>query len=94
LERAEWFRCFGVHDTEAATVVASDISRAQLFQSLQAAPHPSLSYRPAVNIYEVLSDIRVPAGISLANPAFGPGGGTQFYIGDYLKYLNTAGKIK
>ncbi|HRT88362.1 MAG TPA: RHS repeat-associated core domain-containing protein [Anaerohalosphaeraceae bacterium] len=80
--------------TDAATVIASDISRANLFQSLQAAPNPLRGYRPAVSMYQVMSDIRVPTGISLANPAFGPGGGTQFYIGNYLKYLRTAGDIE
>ncbi len=73
--------------TDAATVIASGGSRTSLFQSLQVAPNPLRGYRPAVNMYQVMSDIRVPTGAALSNPALGPGGGTQFFISNYSQRL-------
>jgi len=73
--------------TDAATVVGSGGSRAALFQSLQAAPNPLLGYRPAVSMYEVLQDIRVPAGTALGNPGLGVGGSNQFFIWNYANQL-------
>jgi hypothetical protein len=79
--------------TDAATVVGSGGSRTTLFQSLQAAPSATYGYRPAMRMYEVMSDIRVPAGTALNNPALGPGGGGQFYFRNYSSYLRGLGRI-
>lgn len=73
--------------TDATILIGSGGSRTTLFQSLQVRPHPTLGYRPTMRAYEVISDIRVPTGSTLNNPALGPGGGAQFYIGNYSKYL-------
>jgi RHS repeat-associated protein len=62
--------------TDAATVVASGGSRTTLFRSIQVAPSiRSGGYRPAVGVYQVMADIRVPAGVTVANPRLGAGVG-------------------
>jgi filamentous hemagglutinin len=73
--------------TDAATILGSGGSRTALFQSLQAAPSPLLGYRPAVSMYEVLQDIRVPTGTALGNPGLGAGGANQFFIWNYANQL-------
>ena len=73
--------------TDAATVVASGGSRAKLFQSVQAAPNPLAGYRPAMSMYRVTSDVRVPRGTALANPGLGIGGGNQLFIRNYARHL-------
>jgi len=79
--------------TDAAAVVGSGGSRATFFQSMQSAAHPVFGYRPAVSMYEVMSDMRVPMGTTLNNPALGPGGATQFFIRNYSQSLRDVGFI-
>jgi hypothetical protein len=80
--------------TDWDTVVASKFSRTALAQSLQVMPNPSLGYRPAVGIYKVLKDVRVPGSSVIANPKYGPGLGSEFFIGPYQQYLEQTGFIR
>ncbi len=73
--------------TDFATVRASGLNAQSLFESTQVAPHPVYGYRPAVQAYRVTSELSVPGGSALNNPAFGTGGGTQFYLPNYNKVL-------
>jgi filamentous hemagglutinin len=73
--------------TDFGTVRASGLNAQSLFESTQVAPHPVYGYRPAVQAYRVTSELTVPGGSALNNPAFGAGGGTQFFIPNYNKAL-------
>ena len=79
--------------TDAATLEAAQGSRSTLFQSLQVAPHPEFGYRPMVGEYEVVDDMAVPSGAVLANPAYGPGEGSQFFISKYSTSLRLLRQI-
>jgi YD repeat-containing protein len=69
--------------TNAATISSSTGSRRALWESLQVRANPELGYRPMVGEYEVIRDIRVPFGTASANPSYGAGGATQFFVRDY-----------
>ena len=71
--------------TNASAVVDSGVNASNLFGTLQVAPDAAVGFRPAMGIYEVTSDIDVPTSLTMANPQFGPGGATQFYITDWGK---------
>jgi RHS repeat-associated protein len=73
--------------TSEQTLASSGLSRESLFQSLQVKPHPVFGYRPQMGVYEVVSDIAVPSGVVRANPALGPGEGTQYFIQGYASKL-------
>jgi RHS repeat-associated protein len=66
-----------------ATVRASELNAQSLFESLQVAPHPVYGYRPRIQAYRVSTEITVPGGRALNNPAFGSGGGGQYFIPNY-----------
>jgi hypothetical protein len=66
--------------TDEATLQSSGASQQSLWDSLQVRPNPTFGPRTSVTAYEVLEDIRVPAGQALNNPDFGGGGGSQFYL--------------
>lgn len=74
--------------TDFATVKASGLNAESLFKSLQVAPHPVYGYRPGVQAYRLNQSIRIPAGQTLANPQLGTGGGNQFFIRNFGKYLD------
>ena len=46
-----------------------------------------------MGVYQVTSEINVPAGTVSANPALGPGGATQFFIKDFQSQLNLIDKV-
>lgn len=46
-----------------------------------------------MGVYEVMSDIKVPSGQVMANPALGTGGATQYFIKDYRSQLKLLDKI-
>jgi len=58
-----------------------------LSQALQVKPHDIYGYRPDVTGYRVMQNVSVPSGQALANPAFGSGAGTQYFIPNPEKYL-------
>jgi filamentous hemagglutinin len=66
--------------TDLATVKASGLNAQALFDSLQVAPHPVYGFRPAVQAYRIVTEINIPAGRALSNPAYGGGGGVQYFI--------------
>ncbi|MBL0166275.1 MAG: hypothetical protein IPP85_03640 [Propionivibrio sp.] len=79
------------YTTEGA-LTSAGLGRESLFQSLQVTPHPVFGYRPQMGVYELTSDLSIPSGIVRANPTFGSGGATQYFIRDYnnqLRLLNT-----
>lgn len=79
------------YTTEGA-LTSAGLGRESLFQSLQVTPHPVFGFRPQMGVYEVTSDLSIPSGIVRANPTFGSGGATQYFIRDYnnqLRLLNT-----
>ena len=78
--QTEWY-------TDLASLEASGYSRSKLFQGLQVKPNPVQGYRPQVGVYEVLEDVVVAEGITLANPQFGIGGYHQFFVEQYKKVL-------
>lgn len=57
--------------TDLNSVLESNMSRSDLFQGLQSAPHRKLGYRPRVESYTVIEDISVPTGRTSANPQYG-----------------------
>ncbi|SIT35880.1 Filamentous hemagglutinin family outer membrane protein [Paraburkholderia ribeironis] len=80
------------YTTEQA-LIDSGYSKTSLFQSLQVSPHPEFGYRPQMGVYQVTSDINVPAGTVSANPALGSGGATQFFIKNFQSQLNLIDKV-
>lgn len=77
--------------TDLDSVLQSNLSRSDLFQGLQAAPHTELGYRPRIGLYTVTEDISVPAGKTLSNPQFGSGGYQQYVIEDFNSFLRYNG---
>ena len=78
--------------TTGQAVTNAGLSSETLFQSLQVSPHPVFGYRPQMGVYEVTRDLTVPTGIVRANPAFGSGGATQYFIRNYgteLRLIDT-----
>ncbi|HYU34352.1 MAG TPA: Ig-like domain-containing protein [Thermoanaerobaculia bacterium] len=69
------------------TVKESGLRAKPLFESLQVAPHSVYGYRPQVQAYRLVRDLRVASGAATANPALGAGGGTQFFVPRYDKVL-------
>jgi hypothetical protein len=49
----------------------------------QVQPHPALGYRGGVTAFEVTQDVEAATGTVNANPQYGIGGFTQFYIPSY-----------
>ena len=79
--------------TDAATLEASQGSRASLFQSLQVQAHPEFGYRSIMGEYEVTQSMRVPSGTALANPVHGVGGGNQYFIQNYGNSLRLVRQV-
>ena len=65
-------------------VIGANFDATKIFQGLQVAPRNGI-YRPAMKAYEVLEDTEVAMGRALANPQYGEGGFTQYYISDFKK---------
>ena len=77
--------------TDLDSVLQSNLSRSDLFQGLQSAPHSELGYRPRLGSYTVTEDISVSAGRTLANPQYGSGGYKQYVIEDFNNFLRYNG---
>jgi len=60
---------------------------------LQIREHDIFGYRPDVTGYRVLQNFDVMQGRALANPQFGAGGGSQFLIQNFEKYLEPISTI-
>jgi hypothetical protein len=79
--------------TDLPTLQAVRFDMLSVSKALQVRPHPVYGYRPDVTGYRVTQDITVPGGTTVANPWYGPGGGTQFFIRDSEKYLEPISTI-
>jgi RHS repeat-associated protein len=66
--------------TDFTTVYSTKLKFSDLWGSLQVRAHPLWGPRKGVNAYRILEDIRVPMGKAIANPQYGMGGGTQFFL--------------
>lgn len=78
--------------TDLKTLQAVQFDAVSVSEALQVRPHSIYGYRPDITGYRVTQDITVPSGATAANPAFGPGGGNQFFIrnqGNYLEPIST-----
>ncbi len=73
--------------TDFPTVQGSLLDSASLSQRLQVRPHDIYGYRPDITGFRVTQDVFVPSGQAVANPAFGTGNGTQFFIRNNERYL-------
>lgn len=70
--------------TTTADIMSTGTDATKIFTGLQVAiPEGYNSYRPGMTMYRVPYDMNVAVSQSLANPQYGPGGLTQFYIPDY-----------
>jgi hypothetical protein len=79
--------------TDLPTLQAVRFDMLSVSKALQIRAHPVYGYRPDVTGYRVTQDITVPGGTAVANPWYGPGGGTQFFIRDSEKYLEPISTI-
>lgn len=79
--------------SNASTLNAAGNSRVSFFESLQVKPHAQFGYRPKIGEYEVVKDMTVPFGTAQANPSFGSGGGSQFFVDDYASSLRLLREI-
>jgi hypothetical protein len=70
-----------------ATASRSALGSETLWKSLQVAPHPHYGYRMKMQAYRVLEDLEIPMGPTINNPQLGAGGGFQYYIWDFHRYL-------
>lgn len=78
--------------TDLPTLQAVQFDTLSASEALQVRPHSVYGYRPDVTGYRVTQDITIPSGTTAANPWYGPGGGTQFFIrdsGNYLEPIST-----
>ena len=73
--------------TSLETMQAGRFDSSAVSRALQIKEHPIFGYRPDVTGYRVTQDFDILQGKTLANPQFGPGGGDQFLILDFEKYL-------
>jgi YD repeat-containing protein len=73
--------------TSLETLQAGSFDSSAVSRALQVKEHPIFGYRPDVTGYRVTQDFDVLFGKTRANPQFGPGGGDQYLIRDYGKYL-------
>ncbi|MES9876893.1 MAG: hemagglutinin repeat-containing protein [Candidatus Sedimenticola sp. 1PA] len=73
--------------TSLETLQAGSFDSSAVSRALQVKEHPIFGYRPDVTGYRVTNDFDLLFGKTRANPQFGPGGGDQYLIKDYEKYL-------
>jgi len=73
--------------TSLETLQAGRFDSSAVSRALQIKEHPVLGYRPDVTGYKVKQSFDLPYGKTNANPQLGPGGGDQYLIFDYEKYL-------
>jgi RHS repeat-associated protein len=66
--------------TDVGTVLKSGLSGRKLWEATQVYSRTIWGPRKAITLYEVLEDIRVPAGQTLRNVGAGGGGGGQFFL--------------
>lgn len=66
--------------TTGEAMAASGGDAAKMFQGLQVQAHPTFGYRPGMTLYMVTEDTEAAFSQALANPQFGAGGYSQYYI--------------
>ena len=66
--------------TCADTLAASGGDMTSLWESLQVPANPTFGYRETIGEYEVMSGMDSASGTALNNPAYGSGGGGQYYV--------------
>ncbi len=70
---------------------ASGKMKETLWESVQVKAHEKFGYRSQVQAYVLTEDVKVGSSIVEANPQFGKGGATQYFIEDFNHKLKPVG---
>jgi RHS repeat-associated protein len=73
--------------TNSGTIQSAGNDAAKIFQGLQNSIGSHSAYRPGMTQYVVTQEIQVAQSVALANPQYGVGGYTQYFIPNYNQVL-------
>ncbi len=80
--------------TSSNGIASSNYSASVIFRSLQVRMDPTMGYRPGMTIYSLTQDSPVAYSQVWANPQFGPGGASQYFIPNYIDVLTPLYSIR